>query len=147
MQVLNGENLDNYCSSNRDYEEKLKQLNNQKEFLSKVQLETQNAIDDLVSGKYLDSMNKNKLESLKNIKKGLALLGIGGTITALGILNFDEIERMLTTEGEYLKGLLLGVGLSFNASMAACSIPACLYELYNYGLYNERINSYQRRLK
>ena len=148
--------IDELCSSNESYEKKVKKLkklrkrvneeiNAYNEYLNLID----KAEEDLENGKYLELMilEKNKLINSFKIKIPVTLISlISGTILTTDLINM--ISAKIYESGIYdLKSITVLIGSAVADSLTVLVGSQLLKDLYSTKLYNNEINSYQRRLK
>ena len=148
--------IDELCSSNDSYEKKVKKLkklrkrvneeiNAYNEYLNLID----KAEEDLENGKYLELMilEKNKLINSFKIKIPVTLISLtSGTILTTDLINM--ISAKIYESGIYdLKSITVLLGSALADSLTVLVGSQLLKDLYSTKLYNNEINSYQRRLK
>ena len=149
-------NIDDICASNLSYEEKIQELECEKELASSMIEEAQNQItsaDEAVSklndGKYLPLMieaRKYFVDRLKwEIPSSAASIGVG----AYGLTNFINIiyGEMPTDIMSVEKIIAIILAASFGTTASLILAKSIVDDSINLGKYNRSIEAYQRRLK
>ena len=149
-------NIDSICASNLSYEEKIQELEYEKELASSMIEEAQNQItsaDEAVSklndGKYLPLMieaRKYFVDRLKwEIPSSVASIGVG----AYGLTNFINIilEKIPTGNMSVEKLLAIMFAASFGTTTSLILAKSLVDDTVNLGKYNRSIEAYQRKLK
>lgn len=147
MYIRNKWELDYLCSSNKSYEEKINELMYEKEFVEKSLPAINVAIKKLENGSYLHDMKKQQLEALKEFKKNIGMMSIGGVCSGIGISNLDAIQNALMSQDTGARGMIYSFLLALALGTTLCGGIESIRNGAEYTLYNHRINDYQRRLK
>ena len=148
--------IEDICSSNLTYDEKIKELKSLKEYTIfnideyiKYINEIDKAMDELSKGSYLDKM-KNNLDYISHkllvkIPASLISMGLGVYFTK----NFINMAQDPEIELHYSDTDFMTIifGMCIFDTLSVVSIPETIKDIYNRKLYKEEISSYQRRLK
>ena len=147
MKIYDKDDLYYLGASNKRYEEKMRILNEQKDFVSKANEVIDMTIQELETGGYLTDMTYNKQKLSKSIITDFCLALPFDVISAICLSHGNDIMQMGKNPETVNKGFAYIVATFFITSLGTVFSAKTIYDLYNYALYTTRISSYQRRLK
>ena len=135
--------INNIVSSNKELDEKIYLLKKEKKELNEYLSVINDAINKLETGSFV----KNMKEEQKNlIAKATFMIYILIMSTNLTIVFYSKDNKGIIYNNN-LDALLGIIGGYLSPAIAIYSGSMALKDIYNYSLYTQRINSYNRRLK
>ena len=127
--------IDEICSSNKSYEERIDILNRQKDNILEMSKYIEEAKQQLEDGKYLDEMIYRKDSYKKQAVWDAVCVALSAGVGFSSLYFMEKYNNW----GLFLYFASIGLGAWFLAEFVS--------DLVNYNSYNYSVNSYQRRLK